>query len=99
MYVYDNDYEWDLLKNLANIEKHGIDFLEAIETFHDPNALVFIDERHSENELRYYLVGKSLSGKVLTTWFTYRKMNIRIIGCAEWRKFRRLYETTKVRTP
>lgn len=91
------DFEWDAVKELANIIwKHKISFPEAVETFLDPNGLQLVDRKHSRRELRLYWVGKSSRGKILTTWFTRRDDKIRIIGCAEMRRFRRLYnETTK----
>ena len=90
------EFEWDNKKDKANQGKHKTAFMEAVNTFFDPKGFQFIDESHSGDEKRYYWVGLSKSGKVLTTYFTRRGDKIRIIGCAEWRKFRRLYyETTK----
>lgn len=88
------DFVWDQTKEKLNIIKHGISFLEAIETFSDPKGLQFIDARHSHAEKRYYWVGKSRQGKILTTRFTMRANRIRIIGSAEWRKFRKVYDET-----
>ena len=91
------EFEWDEDKERLNLSKHGISFAEAIDTFFDPNGIQLIDEGHSSTEKRYYWIGKSKSGRVLTTYFTKRGRKIRIIGCAKWRKFRRIYnETTKV---
>ena len=92
------EFEWDLDKELANIKKHKISFAEAVESFFDPKGFQMLDRDHSgATEDRYYWVGKSKSNRILTTWFTHRGRLIRIIGCAEWRKFRRLYyETTKI---
>ncbi len=89
-------FEWDLEKELKNIQKHGISFSESVETFSDPCGLKFIDQNHSTEEKRYYWVGKNQEGKILTTWFTEREGIIRIIGCGHWRKFRSIYETTKL---
>jgi uncharacterized DUF497 family protein len=92
------EFEWDTAKELANIKKHGIAFAEAVETFFDPNGIQLVDRKHSGAEKRFYWVGQSRSEQVLTTWFTQRGSVIRIIGCAEWRKFRRFYyETTKAK--
>lgn len=92
------NFEWDLSKELENINKHKVNFLEAVETFYDINGFVLEDAKHSATEKRLYWVGKSLSGRILTTRFTRRGEIIRIIGSAEWRKYRRLYnETTKTK--
>ena len=57
-----------------------------------------MDKKHSGGERRFYWIGKTSSSRALTTWFTSRGNIIRIIGCAEWRKFRRLYnETTQAK--
>lgn len=93
------DFEWDYFKEIENQQKHGISFAEAIETFADPKGFALLDEKHSEEEQRYYWVGQSSSGRILTTRYTRRGDKIRIIGSAEWRKFRKLYyeETTKIK--
>jgi len=85
------EFEWDASKEADNLRKHGVSFAEAVESFFDPHGLLFVDEKHSRAEDRFYWVGKSTSGRVLTTRFTRRDTNIRIIGSAEWRDFRRLY--------
>lgn len=90
------EFEWDLSKERDNIRKHKVSFTEAIECFFDPNGFALKDDKHSEQEQRFYWIGKTSSGKILTTWFTRRGSRIRIIGSAEWREFRRLYyEKTK----
>lgn len=90
------DFEWDDKKEQDNIKKHRVTFLEAVESFMDPGGFQLADPQHSGIEKRCYWVGKSASGRILTSRFTLRGSKIRIIGSAEWRKFRRLYETTKI---
>jgi uncharacterized protein len=87
------EFEWDEDKEKNNIRKHGVSFTEAAETFFDPRGLQLFDESHSQNEIRYYWIGKSTESRILTTRFVYRNKKIRIFGSAEWRKFRRIYET------
>jgi len=97
MYKYGKiDFEWDSSKEEENILKHKITFAEAVETFFDPSGIQLNDNKHSENEARFYWIGKSEQKKILTTRFTIRGNVIRIIGAAEWRKFKRIYETTKI---
>lgn len=91
------EFEWDLSKELVNVRKHGVTFSEAVESFLDPHGFQLVDGKHSREEGRFYWVGRSKTGRVLTTRFTRRGQKIRIIGSAEWRKFRRLYETTTLR--
>jgi hypothetical protein len=85
------DFEWDMEKELENVKKHGVSFLEAIETFTDPDGFAMEDIKHSGNETRYYWIGKTGQGRILTTRYTRRGNNIRLIGSAEWREFRKLY--------
>jgi uncharacterized DUF497 family protein len=92
------EFEWDLAKERANLAKHGYTFSEAIEALQDPQGVRLVDQKHSAKEKRYFWVGKVSSGKILTVWFTRRKNKVRIIGCAEWRKFRSFYhEATKIK--
>jgi hypothetical protein len=85
------EFEWDASKEAENLRKHKISFAEAVESFYDPAGFVVVDVRHSEVEQRFYWIGRSASGRVLTTRFTRRAAKIRIIGSAEWREFRRRY--------
>ncbi len=47
-------FEWDEAKNAANLEKHGIDFLEASRIFDGP--VVVVPARSSEEE-RFKAIG------------------------------------------
>ncbi len=92
------EFEWDAQKAIKNIQKHGVHFTEAIETFYDPRGIQLFDKAHTnKEEIRYYWIDKSKVGRILTTYFTKRENVIRIIGSAEWRKFRRLYERTQIK--
>jgi uncharacterized DUF497 family protein len=52
------EFEWDAVKELLNIKKHGVSFLESVETFLDPNGFQMKDLKHSEAESRSYWIGK-----------------------------------------
>jgi len=88
-------FEWDLNKERLNFRKHRVTFLDAMERFFDESGFQIDDSAHSRFELRSYWVGKIASGKVLTTRFTRRGNRFRIIGCAECRKFKKIYEASK----
>lgn len=85
------EFEWDLTKYLENLRKNRVSFMEAVSTFSDPIGIQVADEAHSDLEPRYYWIGKSRDGRILTTRFTLRDGKVRIFGSADWRKFRRLY--------
>lgn len=42
-------FEWDNLKALKNVEKHGVSFEEAASVFYDDFAVQFYDTDHSYN--------------------------------------------------
>ena len=56
---------WDEKKNLANLQKHGVDFNDAVRAWHDPDRLDFFDENHgSDEEIRWIFLG-AVAGIVL----------------------------------
>lgn len=85
-------FEWDIYKELENISKHKITFREAIEVFADPDVIHLEDEAHSSEEDRFYAVGRTLNGSVITVRYTVRGKIVRIFGAAKWRKWRKFYE-------
>ena len=82
---------WDIERELINIQKHGVDFVTAARAFKDPGRKIFIDEKHSGREERFFCIGR-VEGKVLTVRFTYRGGKVRIFGAGYWRKGERYYE-------
>ncbi len=86
-----SDFEWDLTKDKLNQEKHGVSFAFAQLAFLDHKRIILEDLEHSDEEKRYYCLGKVSKG-ILTVRFTYRKSKIRIIGAGYWRKGKRIYE-------
>ncbi len=55
-------YEWDPNKAIANIEKHGIDFADAVTVFDDLNSVTIDDPDYEEK-------GLSLSPWMLSVGF------------------------------
>jgi len=76
------DFDWDEDKKRTNKEKHGVDFEEAVTVFGDENYAVFPDEKHSDNEDRFYIIGISKNLRLLTVCHCYRQNDtvIRIIS-------------------
>lgn len=58
-------FEWDEKKNEINIKKHGVSFEEASTSFYDDLAIIIPDEKHSEDEERFTLIGKSENNRIL----------------------------------
>jgi hypothetical protein len=88
-------FEWSIGRELQNILKHGVSFMEAREAFFDPEVVHTEDLKHSRDERRWYLFGKNVRGEVLTVRYTIREEVIRIFGAARWRKGRKIYENAQ----
>ncbi len=84
-------FEWDEQKNAENQYKHGVDFDTAQQAFLDPHRIIARDLVHSDDEERFYCMGKVNDG-ILTVRYTMRGKQIRIIGAGYWRKGRKAYE-------
>ena len=89
------EFEWDDGNILKNLIKHGITIQESEQDF-GHGYLLEIDESHSSKEVRFNVLGKTDSGKVLYLIFTTRKHKIRIISARlADRRERKVYEEAK----
>jgi len=85
------DYEWDTKKAATNLQKHGIDFADAVGVLEDEQALW--QEDINEEEERYIAVGMDYLGRVLVVVFTFRGDRIRIISARKaTKRERKAYE-------
>ncbi len=73
------EFEWDKEKANENFKKHGVSFEEAALAFFDENAVELFDELNSEAEIRYQLVGISIT-RLIFVAYTERNEKIRIIS-------------------
>jgi uncharacterized protein len=79
MYTLFVQFEWDEAKRQANLDKHGIDFLDVPEMFRSL-MLVGADERKDYGETRQIGFG-FIRGRLMAVAFTERKPGlIRIIS-------------------
>ena len=85
------DFVWNAEKELANIDKHGIDFSTAALVFRDSKRKVFTDSKHNSSEKRFFCIGK-IDKKIVTVRYVFRQGKIRIFGAGFWRKGVRYYE-------
>ena len=69
-------YEWDTRKAEANVEKHKIDFLDAIEVFESPHLTV---RSRYEAEPRFMSIG-AMGDRLVTVIWTQRYEVRRIIS-------------------
>ena len=76
------EFTWDENKNRINIQKHGIDFSEAVTVFYDTEAIVFDDPDHSDSEERFLILGLSQAERLCIVSHCYRGNDdiIRIIS-------------------
>ena len=84
-------FEWDEEKDSNNQTKHGVSFSLAQRAFLDPRRVIAEDIEHSNDDDRFYCIGRVDDG-IMTVRFTYRDKVIRIYGAGYWRKGRKLYE-------
>ena len=76
--IYDYIVEWDDAKNESNYQKHGIRFETAAYIFNDVDRIEFFDSEHSDDEDRYYTIGKV--GEVMFVLYTERGEVLRLIS-------------------
>jgi uncharacterized DUF497 family protein len=69
-------FEWDEQKRIANLEKHGLDFLDAVDVFETPHVVV--PSTHS-SEQRFLAIGV-IQGRFVTVVYTMRSGATRIIS-------------------
>lgn len=88
-----DEFEWDEAKRLANLEKHRIDFRDAINLF-DGRPTITVEAR-TDVERRFVTIGFVL-GNFHTVVWTWRKLRRRIISARrardeEERRYRELH--------
>ncbi len=90
------EYQWDPEKAASNLEKHGVDFADAVGVFEDEWALTIKDEV-VEGEQRFATLGTDFLERVLVVVYTHRGGEIRLISARRaTRKERRTYEQKRV---
>src|SRR5579859_1470806 len=88
-------FDWNEGKNRGNRSKHGVWFEEAQSVFSDPQARLFHDSEHSEEEDRFILLGVSSAARTLVVVHCYRESDsvVRIISARKaTKKEIRFYE-------
>ena len=66
-----NRFTWDKVKDIANINKHKVDFHEASTVFKDPFVIYSFDDEHSVYEDRFIAIGmsKKANKKQTPLWY------------------------------
>jgi uncharacterized DUF497 family protein len=75
-------FVWDPVKAQENVINHGIRFEEAQTVFYDDFGVEFYDDRHSDWEDRFLLLGLSSRLRLLLVCYCHRESEsvIRIIS-------------------
>ena len=81
------DFEWDKTKRLANVAKHGIDFVDAKQIWLGDMLEIRSSQDH-HREPRYLAYGL-MSNRLITVVFTWRGNNIRLISARRARHHER----------
>jgi len=85
------EFQWDEAKRISNLEKHGVDFLEAALIFEQP-TLTKLDTRKDYGEKRYISLGM-IDDTVYSVTHTERDGQIRLISA--WKGGRSEYDKYK----
>lgn len=89
------EFEWDLAKAAANLQKHGVSFEEATTAFYDTLSFTVPDPLHSEAEARFVLLGQTSVGRLVVVAHVDRGARIRLISARPAsRKERKQYEAS-----
>jgi uncharacterized DUF497 family protein len=73
--------EWDENKRRGNIDKHGIDFVDAVSVFKDPAMFSYLSS-HPAHEMRQVSVGR-VGNRLVAVISTQRGNSLRIISATE----------------
>lgn len=86
-------FEWDRLKDKANLRKHGVSFSEAATALLDPLSKTALDPDHSIQESRFVTFGLSWRRRLIVVSYTDREGTARIISARlATRRERKIYE-------
>jgi uncharacterized protein len=86
-------FDWDEGNRDKNWLRHGVTASECEEVFFNQPLVVASDEKHSEAEARYYVLGQTDAGRRLFLVFTPRGRLIRVISARDMnRNERHQYE-------
>lgn len=81
LYSGKESFEWNELKEMVNVKKHGISFWEASTVWSDSWSIEVFDPDHSEDEERWLRLGYSSKQRLLVAVFCERhEGKIRIIS-------------------
>ena len=93
--IFENSkgFQWDKGNETKNWDSHAVTKFECEQIFFNEPLLVYHDEKHSDQEPRYFVLGHTDEGRKLMTVFTMRDDLIRVIASRDMSKNeRKVYE-------
>ncbi len=84
-------FDWDEGNQGKNWQKHRVSDLECEEVFFNQPLIAFHDIEHSEEEERYYVLGRTDRGRRLFVVITPRGDKLRVISARDMTKRERAY--------
>lgn len=88
-------FDWDDGSSLKSADKHSVSQVEAEQVFADSRLLLADDVKHSQDEVRYHALGRTIENRLLHLSFALRAngTKIRVISARDMnRKERGLYD-------
>ncbi len=86
-------FDWDEANSDKNWLKHKVSKIECEQVFFNSPLVIADDEKHSESERRWFLLGRTDMDRKLYVVFTLRKNLIRVISARNMsKKERELYD-------
>ncbi|HYK88416.1 MAG TPA: BrnT family toxin [Acidobacteriota bacterium] len=83
-------FEWDYLKAARNLQKHNVDFADAVTALDDALAITICEETSGEE--RFVTLGRDALDRLLVVVYTWRGDRIRVISARKaTRRERRQY--------
>jgi uncharacterized protein len=78
-----NRFEWDDHNSWKNWEKHKVEMRECEEVFFNAPLMLKEDLKHSQEEPRFYCMGRTDTGRRLFVVFAVRGKRIRVISARD----------------
>ncbi len=93
-------FEWDEHNSEKIKRRHDVTPVECEQVFFNLPVIAGDDEKHSETENRFYVLGQTDSRRLLFLVFTVRKDKLRVISARDMnKKERRAYQTHEEDSP
>jgi uncharacterized protein len=87
-------FEWDKHNSEKIKTKHAVTPVECEQVFFNQPIIAGSDEKHSQTETRFYVLGQTDAARLLFLVFTIRIDRVRIISARDMnKKERRVYQT------